>query len=67
MTERQMPDVDPGLPPDPGPSSDPEVMPRFPKGQPRREASAETLADNTEVTPLDDDKNIEGGIEVNET
>jgi len=25
MTERQIPDRDPGLPPDPGPSSDPEV------------------------------------------
>ena len=55
------------LPPDPPPGSDPEPVPRYPKGQGKREARPETLADNTKVTPLDPDKNLEDGIEVNET
>jgi hypothetical protein len=68
MTERPSPDDEPELPPDPAPSSDPEPAPRFPKRSNRNhEARPETLADNTKVTPLDDDKHLEDGIEVNET
>ncbi len=64
----QRPDDDAMLPEDPGPSSDPEPTPRFPKpSKKKHEARPETLADNTKVTPLDEDKNLEDGIEVNET
>lgn len=46
---------DDGLPPDPPPGSDPNPAPRYPKSP------------DPKVTPLDEDKNLEDGIEVNET
>lgn len=53
---------------DPPPSSDPEPTPPFPKPlQANHDARPETLANNMNVTPLDEDKNIENGIEVEET
>jgi hypothetical protein len=56
------------VPPDPPPGSDPEPTPRYPRAEGvNHDARPETLADNTRVTPLDDDKSIEDGIEVNET
>ncbi|MDF3020712.1 MAG: hypothetical protein K0Q92_2015 [Steroidobacteraceae bacterium] len=71
MTERQIPDKDPGLRPDSGPGANPEIMPRFPKGKPKArdadEAGPKDAPHQAEVTPLDPDKNIEDGIEVNET
>lgn len=75
MTERQMPDKDPGLRPDPGPGADPEITIRSPKGQAKArgadktapEEASEDAPEDAEVTPLDPDKNIESGIEVNET
>ncbi len=45
------------LPEDPRPGSDPDPAPRFPKSPQQK----------PKVTPLDEDKNIEEGIEVNET
>jgi len=66
MTRPRKPDDEGVLPPDPPPASDPEPTPRFPKPV-QRDASHETLADNTKVTPLDEDKHIEHGIELNET
>ena len=67
MNERPRPD-DEELSEDPPPASDPEPTPRFPKRAPAdHDARPERLADNTKVTPLDEDKNIEGGIEVKET
>ena len=66
--ERPSSNDDSAFPPDPPPGSDPEPTPRFPKGRPaQREASPGTLAGNVEVTPLDDDENLEDGIEVKET
>ncbi len=66
--KRTKPADDSALPPDPPPSSDPEPTPRAPKSpQVNHDARPETLADNTQVTPLDKDRNIEDGIEVNET
>ena len=66
--ERPNPDDESALPPDPAPGSDPDPTPRYPKPrQVNHDARPETLADNTKVTPLDEDKNIEDGIEVNET
>jgi hypothetical protein len=68
MIERPNADDETALPPDPAPSSDPEPTPRFPKPpRNRHDARPETLADNTKVTPLDEDKHLEEGIEVNET
>ncbi len=68
MNERPTRDDESALPPDPPPSSDPEPKPRFPKGpRPNHDARPETLANNTKVTPLDEDKHLEDGIEVNET
>ena len=71
MTERQIPDKDPGLRPDPGPGADPEIMPRFPKAKSKArdadQALPEKAPEDVEVTPLDPDKKIEGGIQVNET
>ena len=68
MNERRNPDDESALPPDPPPSSDPEPKPRFPKApRPNHDARPETLANNTKVTPLDEDKHLEDGIEVNET
>jgi hypothetical protein len=59
---------DPHFPPDPPPGSDPEPAPRYPKGPVgKHEARPETLADNVKVTPLDEDKKLEEGIEINET
>ena len=49
--ERPSPD------PDPGPDKDPNSPPRSPK----------TPAENVKVTPLDEDKHIEQGIEIKET
>jgi hypothetical protein len=67
MIERPNPDDESALPPDPPPSSDPEATPRFPNGQhPNRDARPETLANNVKLTPLDEDKNLEDGIEVEE-
>ena len=57
MNERPNTDDESSLPEDPAPSSDPEQTPR----------SAKPRASNLKVTPLDEDKNIEKGIEVNET
>ena len=54
MIERPNPD-DPATPPDTTPGSDPERKPRDPKPT------------NPKVTPLDEDKKIEGGIEIKET
>jgi hypothetical protein len=66
--ERPDRDDQSALPPDPPPSSDPEPTPRAPRSPAvNHEARPETLANNTKVTPLDEDKNIEEGIEVNET
>jgi hypothetical protein len=67
--ERPNPDDDAVIPPDPAPASDPEPTPRFPKPRRNHDARPETLADNTKVTPLDDDQTIADGdgIEVNET
>lgn len=62
MNER--PTTEARLPPDPPPSSDPEVPPRVP--DPRdapREARPETLAENTEVTGLDENGTDEDGNE----
>jgi hypothetical protein len=68
MNERPHPDDESALPEDPPPASDPEPTPRFPKQAPAdHDGRPERLASNTKVTPLDEDKNIEGGIEVNET
>jgi hypothetical protein len=54
--------------PNPGPSSDPEPAPRYPEDEnAHHEASPERLAKNTKVTPLDEDKHLEDGIEVKET
>jgi hypothetical protein len=65
--ERPNPDDD-ALPPDPAPASDPEPTPRFPKRRAaNHDARPETLADNMEVTPMDDGEAIEDGIEVKET
>ena len=59
---------DSAVPPDPAPGSDPEPTPRHPQPQRGgREASPDTLANNTQKTPLDPDENIKDGIEVNET
>jgi hypothetical protein len=67
MIERPNPDDESALPPDPAPSSDPEPTPRFPKpSQGKHDARWETLANNMQVTPLDEDKHIEDGIEVDE-
>ena len=66
--ERPNTDDNRALPPDPPPGSDPDPTPRYPKpAEANHDARPETLANNTQVTPLDDDKNIEEGIEVNET
>ena len=65
--EHPNPDDD-ALTPDPAPASDPEPTPRFPKSRAgHRDARAQTLADNMEVTPMDDGEAIEDGIEVKET
>ena len=66
MNER--PENQSATPEDPPPSSDPEPTPRFPK-RPKgnHDASPETLAGNVKVTPLDEDENLDDGIEVNET
>jgi hypothetical protein len=67
MNERPNAEDDSALPPDPAPSSDPEPTPRFPKRPQRNhDARPETLADNMKVTPLDEYKNLEDGIEVDE-
>jgi hypothetical protein len=66
--ERPTANDESAFPPDPPPGSDPEPTPRVPRPPGvNHEARPETLADNTKVTPLDDDKNLEDGIEVNET
>jgi hypothetical protein len=68
MNERPSIDDEPELPPDPAPSSDPEPTPRVPRpSKAGHEARPETLANNTKVTPLDEDNHLEDGIEVNET
>jgi hypothetical protein len=59
MNERPKPDDESALPEDPAPGSDPGPTPRVPRPK--------TPANNLKVTPLDEDKNIEKGIEVNET
>lgn len=53
MIERPDPVDEPELPEDPAPVRDPEPAPRSPKAP--------------KVTPLDEDKNIEDGIEIKET
>lgn len=53
--ERPNPDDDSGSMPDAVPDGDPARKPRDPK------------TTNPKVTPLDDGKNIEGGIEIKET
>lgn len=58
--ERPNSDDHSALPPDPPPGSDPDPTPRYPK-------SPEENDDARRVTPLDDDKHIEEGIEINET
>jgi hypothetical protein len=68
LMERPNLDEESALPPDPEPASDPDPTPRFPKSSPRiRDARPETLANNTQVTPLDPDDHAKEGIEVNET
>jgi hypothetical protein len=59
MIERPNPDEESALPDDPPPASDPDPTPRFPKQAPP--------AEKTKVVPLDEDENLEDGIEVNET
>jgi hypothetical protein len=67
MNERPDPDDESAVPDDPVPASDPEPTPRHPKRSKRHHgARPETLANNTKVTPLDEDKNLEDGIEVEE-
>jgi hypothetical protein len=39
--ERQMPDIDPGFPRDPGPGDDPQIMPRFPTQKPQQQEARE--------------------------
>jgi hypothetical protein len=56
MMERPNPN-DPALPEDPAPIRDPEPGRAVPKPVPK----------TPKVTPLDEDKHIEDGIEVNET
>ena len=59
---------DSGLPPDsaPGSEADPATgSPKAPTG--KSKTPAETPAESAEVTPLDEDKNIEEGIEIKET
>jgi hypothetical protein len=56
MNERPNPN-DPALPEDPAPIRDPEPGRGVPKPAPKK----------PKVTPLDENKNIEDGIEVNET
>jgi len=58
MNERPKPDDDDPLSDEPPPVSDPPPEPEFPKPLKARRAI---------VTPLDEDKNLEGGIEVKET
>ena len=67
MNQRPNPHDESAVPEDPPPASDPEPAPRFPKRKRGQDARPETLADDVKVTPLDEDKNIEGGIEVKET
>jgi len=67
MTKRPRADDEPALPPDPPPGGDPDLAPRFPKpSQRNRDERPETHSDNTKVTPLDEDKNLENGIEIDE-
>ena len=65
--ERPTPDDEADFLPDPAPSSDPEPTPRYPKGRRKRRARPETLANNLEVTPLDEEEHIKDGIEIKET
>lgn len=60
MIERPRPADEPALPEDPPPGSDPDPAPHFPK-------PPEAGRQKPKVTPLDEDKNLEDGIEVNET
>ena len=60
MSERPRHEDDRVLPPD--------APPRSPRRAPvEHDAKPESPAENVEVTPLDDDRNIDDGIEVNET
>jgi hypothetical protein len=67
MNDSPNPIDEPSQPEDPPPASDPAPEPNFPKTARKHDARPETLANNTQVTPLDPDKNAEDGIEVNET
>jgi len=67
MNEHPRTDDESALPPDPAPGSDPEPAPRYPGAKrAKRQATPETLAKNPEVTPLDPDRNLEEGIDVEE-
>jgi hypothetical protein len=57
--ERPSPDDESVLPRKPASRSDPESTPRVPPPK--------TPANKPKVTPLDEDKNIEDGIEIKET
>ncbi|HET9864789.1 MAG TPA: hypothetical protein VFP37_15205 [Steroidobacteraceae bacterium] len=66
MNERNRNDES-AVPDDPVPASDPEPTPRYPKRSKRQhDARPETLANNTKVTPLDEDNNLKDGIEIDE-
>ncbi len=68
MIERPNPDDESALPEDPAPSNDPEPAPRFPKpARANHDVRPEAFAHNPKVTPLDEDKHIEEGIEVKVT
>ena len=68
MIERPNPVDEPELPEDSAPIRDPDPAPDFPKPPQADHATRpKSPANNPKVTPLDEDKHIEGGIEVNET
>ena len=68
MIERPNPVDEPELPEDSAPIRDPDPAPDFPKPPQADHATRpKSPANNPKVTPLDEDKNIEEGIEVNET
>lgn len=67
MNESPNPVDEPDEPEDPPPANDPVPEPNFPKtARANREARPESRAGNVKVTPLDEDRNVEQGIEVDE-
>jgi len=68
MNERPKPDDDAPSSDDPPPVNYPSPEPEFPKPlKARRAPKPDIYPNNAKVTPLDEDKNLEGGIEVKET